>query len=306
MSEETIEFIVEDSAKGERLDKWLSAQLADVSRSQIQGWIEGEHVVVNDVFPKAKQKVMPNDAIVIRVPEPVVLDVVPEDIPIEITYEDEDVLVVNKPSGMVIHPAPGHPNGTLVNALMFHCTNLSGINGVLRPGIVHRLDKDTSGLLMVAKNDKAHELLVRQLQDRSVQRQYQAIVHGTFSHDTGTINASIGRDEKDRQKMAIVSSGGKQAITHFEVIEALGEYSLVTCKLETGRTHQIRVHMNYIGHPVAGDPKYGKKNTMDCDGQALHAGVLGFTHPTSKEFISFSAPPPAVFVQLVEKLRSMS
>ena len=205
---------------------------------------------------------------------------------LEIVYEDADVLVVNKPSGMVVHPAPGHASGTLVNGLMHHCTDLSGINGVARPGIVHRIDKDTSGLLMVAKNDVAHESLVNQLVEKSVTRKYTALVHGHIAHEKGTIDAPIGRDQKDRQKQAVIDKG-KHAVTHFQVIERFGDFTLVECRLETGRTHQIRVHMNYIGYPLAGDPKYGPKKTIDFDGQVLHAGVLGFVHPVTKEYLEF-------------------
>lgn len=205
---------------------------------------------------------------------------------------------------MVVHPAPGHATGTLVNGLMYHCQDLSGINGVARPGIVHRIDKDTSGLLMVAKNDKAHESLVQQLVDKTVTRRYTALVHGHIPHDKGTIDAPIGRDSRDRQKMGVVDNG-KHAITHFTVIDRLGvDYTLVQCRLETGRTHQIRVHMNYIGYPLAGDPKYGPRKTLDFGGQVLHAGVLGFIHPSTGEYLEFEAPLPADYEELLKELKS--
>jgi 23S rRNA pseudouridine1911/1915/1917 synthase len=221
---------------------------------------------------------------------------------LEIYYEDADVLVVNKPRGMVVHPAPGHTSGTLVNGLMHHCTDLSGINGVMRPGIVHRIDKDTSGLLMVAKNDMAHESLVNQLVAKTVTRRYKAIVHGVIPHDKGTIDAPIARDKKERQSMT-VDENGKHAVTHFQVLERFKDFTLVECRLETGRTHQIRVHMKYIGYPLAGDPKYGPKKTLDMNGQALHAGILGFDHPRTGEYIQFEAPIPEVFEETLNILR---
>lgn len=217
-------------------------------------------------------------------------------------YEDHDVIVVNKPRGMVVHPAPGHLSGTLVNGILAHCKDLSGINGVMRPGIVHRIDKDTSGLLMIAKNDVAHESLVEQLVNKTVTRKYQAIVHGIIPHDYGTIEAPIGRDKNDRQKMAVVDNG-KHAVTHFRVIERYKDYTHVECVLETGRTHQIRVHMKYIGYPLAGDPKYGPRKTLENDGQVLHAGILGFIHPRTKEYLEFEAPLPDDFKQILELLK---
>ncbi|NGP44322.1 RluA family pseudouridine synthase [Bacillaceae bacterium SIJ1] len=304
--EEMFEFTVEETAKKDRLDKWVATQLEETSRSQVQRWIEEGHVTVNGTRAEAKVKVQTGDAIVVTVPPVEDIQVEPEPIPLDVYYEDEDVIVVNKPSGMVVHPAPGHASGTLVNALLHHCTDLSGINGMMRPGIVHRLDKDTSGLLMVAKNDVSHEALVRQLQNRAVHRAYKAIVHGNFTHETGTIDAPIGRDRADRQKMAVVPNGGREAITHFTVLETFAGYSLVECRLKTGRTHQIRVHMAYIQHPVAGDPKYGYKKTLSCDGQALHAETLGFVHPRTNESIHLTAPPPPIFAKLVDDLRSSS
>ena len=293
---------IEAEQAGERIDKALSAIQEGWSRSQVGNWLEAGYILVNGAAVKAKYKVRVGEVIEIDVPAVEELEIIPEELDLEIVYEDADVLVVNKPRGMVVHPAPGHASGTLVNGLMHHCKDLSGINGVARPGIVHRIDKDTSGLLMVAKNDKAHTSLVNQLVEKSVTRKYTALVHGHIAHDKGTIDAPIGRDQKDRQKQAIVDSG-KHAVTHFQVIERFGNFTLVECRLETGRTHQIRVHMNYIGFPLAGDPKYGPKKTIDFPGQVLHAGVLGFVHPVSGEYLEFSSPLPADFEQLLSDLR---
>ncbi len=299
-----VTYTIDEEIAGERIDKALSTLAADWSRSQIANWItDGGVIKVNGEDVKPKYKVRKGDVIEIDVPEPEPLEVIPEDLDLDIVYEDEDVLVVNKPKGMVVHPAPGHTTGTLVNGLMHHCKDLSGINGVLRPGIVHRIDMDTSGLLMVAKNDNAHQSLVEQLVNKTVTRKYTALVHGHIAHDKGTIDAPIGRDPKDRQKQAIVDKG-KHAVTHFHVKERFGGlYTLVECTLETGRTHQIRVHMNYIGYPLVGDPKYGPKKTIDFGGQVLHAGILGFVHPTTKEYLEFEAPIPNDFVELLEDLR---
>ena len=288
---------------GERIDKALSLMESTWSRSQISSWLDEERILVNGAKVKAKYKVKVGDVIEVTVPEVEDLEIVPEDLNLEIIYEDADVLVVNKPKGMVVHPAPGHASGTLVNGLMYHCKDLSGINGVARPGIVHRIDKDTSGLLMVAKNDVAHVGLVNQLVDKSVTRKYTALVHGHIPHEKGTIDAPIGRDQKDRQKQAVVDKG-KHAVTHFQVIEQFGDYTLVECRLETGRTHQIRVHMNYIGYPLVGDPKYGPKKTLDFGGQVLHAGVLGFIHPITKEYLEFEVPLPEDYQQLLAELRA--
>lgn len=296
----TIE-ITEEMA-GVRIDKAVSSIDEDWSRSQIANWVKDGAVKVNGETVKPNYKVRLDDVIIVSPPLLEELDVVPEDLDLEITYEDADVLVVNKPRGMVVHPAPGHANGTLVNGLMFHCNDLSGINGVARPGIVHRIDKDTSGLLMVAKNDMAHTSLVDQLVKKTVTRKYVALVHGHIPHDKGTIEAPIGRDSKDRQKMAVIDKG-KHAVTHFRVLERFGNFTLVECRLETGRTHQIRVHMKYIGFPLVGDPKYGPKKTMDIGGQALHAEVIGFDHPRTGEYLEFSAEPPAQFAELLESLR---
>ncbi|WP_203339402.1 RluA family pseudouridine synthase [Planococcus beijingensis] len=300
MEDLTIE-ITEEMA-GERVDKAVSSIDEDWSRSQIANWVKEGAVKVNGITVKPNYKVRLQDVIIVTPPELEELDVVPEDLNLEIVYEDEDVLVVNKPKGMVVHPAPGHAKGTLVNGLMHHCTDLSGINGVVRPGIVHRIDKDTSGLLMVAKNDVAHTSLVDQLVKKTVTRKYVALVHGHIPHDKGTIQAPIARDPKERQNMAIVDKG-KHAVTHFRVLERFGNFTLVECRLETGRTHQIRVHMKYIGYPLVGDPKYGPKKTMDIGGQALHAEVIGFVHPKTNEYMEFSAEPPAEFAELLETLR---
>ena len=294
---------IEKEVAGERLDKALAALQEGWSRSQVGTWLTDGRIKVNGADVKAKYKVKEGDVIEVDVPEVEELEIVAEDLDLEIVYEDADVLVVNKPRGMVVHPAPGHTSGTLVNGLMHHCKDLSGINGVARPGIVHRIDKDTSGLLMVAKNDVAHEGLVNQLVDKSVTRKYTALVHGHIAHDKGTIDAPIGRDQKDRQKQAIVDKG-KHAVTHFQVIERFGNFTLIECRLETGRTHQIRVHMNYIGFPLAGDPKYGPKKTIDFPGQVLHAGVLGFKHPVTGEYLEFSAPLPEDFENLLTELRN--
>ncbi|MDN4494174.1 RluA family pseudouridine synthase [Ureibacillus aquaedulcis] len=293
---------IEQENAGERIDKALSTIQEEWSRSQIAAWIADEIIKVNGEDVKAKYKVKEGDIIEVDVPEPESLEVIPENLDLEIIYEDKDVLVVNKPKGMVVHPAPGHMTGTLVNGLMHHCQDLSGINGVLRPGIVHRIDKDTSGLLMVAKNDHAHHSLVDQLVKKTVTRKYTALVHGHIAHDKGTIDAPIGRDPKDRQKQAVVDNG-KHAVTHFTVMERLGDFTLVECRLETGRTHQIRVHMNYIGYPLVGDPKYGPKKTIDFGGQVLHAGILGFVHPATEEYLEFEVPLPNDYVALLEELR---
>ncbi|TFE02692.1 RluA family pseudouridine synthase [Jeotgalibacillus salarius] len=299
---ENIQHLIQENEKGKRLDAVLAGLEHNWSRNQVQQWIKEGNVTVNGSTTKPNYKSVTGDEILIEIPDPEPLDVESEEMDLDVYYEDADVLVVNKPKGMVVHPAPGHLTGTLVNGLMAHCKDLSGINGVLRPGIVHRIDKDTSGLLMVAKNDSAHEKLVQQLVDKSVTRKYMAVVHGIIPHDDGTIDAPIGRDKKDRQSMTVVD-GGKQAITHFKVIERFKEFTLVECELETGRTHQIRVHMKYIGYPLAGDPKYGPRKTPNLNGQALHAGVLGFVHPSTEKYVEFTAPAPESFDHFVENLR---
>ena len=302
MEIEDLTIQITEEMAGVRIDKAVSSIDEDWSRSQIANWVKDGAVKVNGEIVKPNYKVRPEDIIVVTPPTLEELDVVPEDLNLEIVYEDADVLVVNKPRGMVVHPAPGHSSGTLVNGLMFQIKDLSGINGVVRPGIVHRIDKDTSGLLMVAKNDASHNSLVDQLVKKTVTRKYVALVHGHIPHDKGTIDAPIGRDSKDRQKMAVIDKG-KNAVTHFRVLERFGNFTLVECRLETGRTHQIRVHMKYIGFPLVGDPKYGPKKTIDFGGQALHAEVIGFIHPKSGEYLEFTAEPPAEFSELLESLR---
>ena len=286
-----------------RIDKVLTKELSNYSRSQIQQWLKDQSVQVNGATVKANYKVKVNDEITITIPEPEELAVIAEDIPLTIVYEDEDVLVVNKPQGMVVHPSAGHKNGTLVNALLYQIKNLSSINGVIRPGIVHRIDKDTSGLLMVAKNDQAHEALAAQLKDKTSLRRYIALVHGEISHDKGEINAPIGRSKSDRKKQD-VHEGGKEAVTYFEVLERFQGYTLVQLQLETGRTHQIRVHMKYIGYPLAGDPLYGPKKTLSGQGQFLHAELLGFKHPKTGEMMVFEAPLPELFEKTLSELRN--
>ncbi|MER2262786.1 MAG: RluA family pseudouridine synthase [Psychrobacillus sp.] len=302
---EELTFIIEKDQEKERIDKAIASFETDWSRTQIQNFIKEGIVLVNNEPAKTSYKVKEGDVIIVTPPEAVELDIVAENLNLEIVYEDEDVLVVYKPRGMVVHPAPGHLSGTLVNGLMYQIKDLSGINGVLRPGIVHRIDKDTTGLLMVAKNDVAHVSLVDQLVKKTVTRKYTALVHGHIAHDKGTIDAPIGRDKKERQNMAVVDNG-KHAVTHFRVLERFNKYTLVECQLETGRTHQIRVHMKYIGYPLAGDPKYGPKKTLNFNGQVLHAGVLGFIQPRTGEYLEFSYPLPADFTDLLEDLRKTS
>ncbi|MET3194383.1 RluA family pseudouridine synthase [Bacillus sp. OAE603] len=296
-------FAVEEEQHLERIDTFITAQNEEWSRSQVQIWLKEDLVLVNGEKVKRNYKVKQGDEISVSVPDPKPLEIIAENIPLEIYYEDSDVIVVNKPRGMVVHPALGHETGTLVNALMYHCKDLSGINGILRPGIVHRIDKDTSGLLMVAKNDVAHEKLAEQLREKTTVRKYIAIVHGVIQHEEGTIDAPIGRDKSDRQSMTVTEENAKEAVTHFKVLERFEEFTLVECQLETGRTHQIRVHMKYIGFPLAGDPKYGPRKTIDIDGQALHAAVLGFKHPRTGEYMEFSSPIPKVMEDVLENLR---
>lgn len=303
MTEQAIfDWTIEESTY-ERLDKFLTEELPDYSRSQIQQWIKDGQVTVNGQQVRPNYKLHQEDVIRLVIPQPEEYKVEPEAIALDIYYEDEDVIVINKPRGMVVHPAPGHYKGTLVNALLAHCQDLSGINGVLRPGIVHRIDKDTSGLIMVAKNDQAHIKLSEQLQAHTVTRQYLAIVQGRIPHNEGTIDAPIGRDPKNRQQMTIIKTG-KKAITHFKVLELFKEHTYVSCSLETGRTHQIRVHMNYIGHPLLGDPKYSGKNRWPIEGQALHAHTLGFKHPRTGEELQFEAPIPTDMSHILHMLKN--
>lgn len=301
---ERYDWNVEPADVSERIDKYITLQNEDWSRSQVQAWVKEGRVTVNGEPIKNNYKLQAEDEVTLRVPPLKEMTIEPEEMALEIVYEDSDVVVVNKPRGLVVHPAPGHyGGGTLVNGLLAHCKDLSGINGVLRPGIVHRIDKDTSGLLMVAKNDKAHMGLAAQLKEHSVDRKYVAIVHGVIPHEMGTIDAPIGRDPKNRQQMGVVFENSKPAITHFIVLERFKEHTLVELKLETGRTHQIRVHMKYIGYPLAGDPKYGPKNTLELDGQALHAKTLGFTHPRTGERLEFEATLPPELVDVMHFLR---
>ena len=296
---------VDGENSGKRLDVFLSAQIPGLSRTQAQKIIADGAAFVNAKPGKANLKLGVNDVITCSVPDPVELAVIPESIPLEIIYEDSDLLVVNKPRGMVVHPAHGNYSRTLVNALLAHCRDLSGINGVLRPGIVHRIDKDTSGLLAVAKNDLAHRELARQIKEHTVKRVYVALVHGVVMEPGGLIDAPIGRDERDRQKMAVNLKNSKEAITEYRVLERLQAYTLVECRLKTGRTHQIRVHLAYIKHPVAGDPKYGPKKTLfGLKGQALHAGTLGFRHPRTGDWLEFTAAPPSEFIKAIAALGS--
>lgn len=300
-----MEWLIDEVSSKTRIDKFVKEQLGDeISRTQIQIWIEGGSVLVNGAKVKTNYKLAPGDRITLTIPEAESVEIVPEDIPLDIYYEDSDVIVVNKPRGMVVHPAPGHSSGTLVNALMAHCKDLSGINGELRPGIVHRIDKDTSGLIMAAKNDKSHASLAAQLKEHSVTRKYLALVQGNLSHDQGTVDAPIGRDPHDRKMYTVIDRNSKHAVTHFHVVERFGDYTLLELKLETGRTHQIRVHMKFIGHPLVGDPMYGRSKGLKINGQALHAAVLGFVHPSTAEYKEFTAPIPADMEDLLHSLRS--
>ena len=297
-------FKVDEKSEGTRIDKYLSDMLEEKSRSFIQELIKKEKVVVNNKIPKSNYKVKAFDNIELEVPEPEILKVDAEDIPLNILYEDNDVIVVNKEQGMVVHPAPGNYNGTLVNALLFHCKDLSGINGIIRPGIVHRIDKDTSGILVVAKNDEAHNKLSEQLKNHSMKREYYALIEGRLKNDSGTINKPIGRNKKDRLKMGIVEDG-KLAVTHYEVLERYNGYTLIKCILETGRTLQIRVHMSSIGFPLVGDPLYGfKRQKFKLDGQMLHAKTLGFIHPETNEYMEFNSELPKYFINIIDKLRN--
>lgn len=283
-----------------RIDKVLTTLEPEITRSQLKNLINDGHVTVNGQVVKPKYKVQSGDKISLVKPEPQLLELMPENIPLDIVYEDDDVIVVNKPQGMVVHPAPGHPDHTLVNALLYH-SPLSTINGTFRPGIVHRIDKDTSGLLMVAKNDLAHQSLAEQLRNKTNKREYLALVYGQIKEDAGTINAPLGRNPQDRKKQAVVK-GGRHAVTHFKVMKRYDNFTLVKCILETGRTHQIRVHMKYIGHPLVGDPLYGPRKVIGKDGQFLHAALLGFKHPRTGKELVFEAPLPENFQKMLDKL----
>ncbi len=299
-------YSIEAEDINKRIDMFLNEELEDISRSAIQRLIEKGFVKVNGEIKSKNYKLRQNDIIEVEMPEPEGVSIEPENIPLDILFEDDDLIVVNKPQNMVVHPAPGHYTGTLVNALMYHCGDrLSGINGVLRPGIVHRIDKDTSGVLVIAKSDTAHRGLSLQLAEHSMKRIYEAVVYNGFDEPEGTVNANIGRSQNDRKKMAVLPRGGRTAVTHYRVLEPLGKLTHVELRLETGRTHQIRVHMAYIGHPLLGDPVYGpKKQLFSLEGQMLHAGVLGFVHPVSGEYMEFRAEPPAYFGKILDILRS--
>mgnify|MGYP001030001584 FL=1 len=287
-----------------RLDKWISGALPDLSRSYIQKCIKENHVLVNQKPQKASYRLKVDDEIVFSIPEAVEPAIEAEDIPLAVLYEDEDVLVVNKPKGMVVHPAPGHYSGTLVNAVLYHCRGcLSGINGVMRPGIVHRIDQDTTGSLIVCKNDHAHKLIAAQLKEHTITRRYRAIVHGVLLQDSGVIDAPIGRDPKDRKRMAVNEQNGKPAVTHYTVLQRFPDYSYIQCRLESGRTHQIRVHLASTGHPLLGDTVYcSRKEPYRLEGQTLHAMVIGFTHPTDGRYVEVTAPLPAYFEHLLHIL----
>lgn len=300
-----IELLTDAACEGERLDKFLSRMFPDCSRSALQKAIESGNAVVNGKVSSKNYKLHAEDRVTFSLPEAKPLDVAAQNIPLDIVYEDEDLLVVNKPKGMVVHPAPGNFDGTLVNALLYHCgDSLSGINGVLRPGIVHRIDKDTSGLLIVAKNDFAHRALAEQIAAHSFTREYRAIVTGHLKTPNGTVTAPIGRDSRDRKKMAVTDKNAKNAVTHYETLELYQGYAYVKLRLETGRTHQIRVHMAYLGHPLAGDTVYGhpKKNELSLGGQCLHAGKIGFVHPRTNQYMEFESPLPAYFQKFQRSL----
>ena len=300
---EDIKIRVLEEQAGQRIDKFLTKEFSDFSRTQVQLLIQNQNVKVNDKNIKASYKLELDDTIDIHIPKPENTDILPEHIPLDIVYEDADVIVVNKPSGMIVHPSAGIYSGTLVNALLYHCHDLSGINGVTRPGIVHRIDKETSGLLMIAKNDMAHQSLSQQLQEHTVIRRYYALVHGLIPHEFGRIEAPIGRDPHDRQKMTCTDKNAKTAITNFKVVARFKDMSLVECRLETGRTHQIRVHMQYIGYPVYGDPQYGLRRDDTTYGQFLHAKILGFIHPRTHEEMYFDSELPEFFENKLDELR---
>ena len=287
-------FEASEEQKNERIDKFLASMLPEFSRSYIQKLLKDQLVIVGESAVKANYKLRPNDSILIRIPEAMEPDILPEEIPLDILYEDNDVLVINKPKGMVVHPGAGHYSHTLVNGLLWHCKgNLSGINGILRPGIVHRIDKDTTGSLLVCKNDLAHREIAQQLKEHTITRKYRAIVYGVLKEDEGKVDAPIGRHPIERKKMAVNYKNGKPAVTHYRVLERFAQYTYIECILETGRTHQIRVHMSSIQHPLLGDAVYGPaKCPYSLEGQTLHAMVLGFKHPSTGKYLEFSAPLP--------------
>lgn len=299
-------FIVSEEYVGMRLDKFLSENITDASRSQIASVIEDEAVLVNNKKVSKSRKLAAGDSVSVAFPDPVELEAIPENIPLDILFEDNDIIVVNKPKDMVVHPAAGNYTGTLVNALLYHCKgNLSGINGVLRPGIVHRIDKNTSGLLVVAKSDIAHKSLSDQIKEHSMTREYQAVIYGHLKEQEGSVDAPIGRSAIERKRMCVTDKNSKNAVTHYKVIEEFRDFSHISCRLETGRTHQIRVHMAYIGHPLAGDDVYGPKKVItELNGQCLHAIRLGFVHPVSGEYMEFSSELPEYFTKFLSKIRN--
>ena len=296
---------VSEEFASERIDKFLSLSMENMSRSAAQKLIDEGNVRVNFIIVTKNYKVKAGDKVAVVVPQPKILEAKPESIPLDIRYEDNDLLVVNKPKGMVVHPAAGNFDGTLVNALLYHCKgSLSGIGGVIRPGIVHRIDKDTSGLLIVAKNDMAHVSLAEQIKAHSFTRQYQSVVYGRFKTPEGTVDAPIGRHSTDRKKMTVTTKNSKNAVTHYKVIEEYKDFTHLGLKLETGRTHQIRVHMSYIGHPVAGDGVYGPKKVIDyLGGQCLHAGLIGFKHPRTREYIEIESELPEYFTDFLRRIK---
>lgn len=302
LREQIYEYKCDES--GIRIDKYIN--IDGVTRARLKKLIEDGCLTVNgQIVDKTNYKTKCNDKIVLKIPIPEELNICAENIPLDIVYEDDSVIVVNKPQGMVVHPACGNYSGTLVNALMYHCKdNLSGINGVIRPGIVHRIDKDTSGLLLVAKTNEAHLSLAEQIKNKTVARQYIAVASGIVKPEKGIIDAPVGRHPTSRLKMAVTAKNSKNAVTHYETVEKFYNATLIKCRLETGRTHQIRVHMQYIGHPLLGDPLYNSKNPYNLKGQALHAELIGFIHPKTKEYMEFTAPPPAYFCELISKLRN--
>ena len=305
MDADKYEITVPASAAGMRADRYLADVLPELSRSRLQELIRDGQAMIGDKPLKSSRKLNTGDIIILRIPELKDPEILPEDIPLDILYEDEDVMIVNKPKGMTVHPAPGHSSGTLVNAVMYHCRgNLSGINGVLRPGIVHRIDKDTTGALIICKNDVAHRKIAEQLAVHSITREYLGIVTGNIKEDSGTIEGNIGRDPRERKRMAVVKVGGKPAVTHYRVLERFGNYTFCAFKLETGRTHQIRVHMASKGHPLLGDTVYSSgRSPYPTEGQTLHAATIGFIHPRTGEYVEFTTPLPAYFKNILKRLR---
>lgn len=295
-------FVISEENDGERLDKICAELMPEHSRAYLQKLIKSGDICINQANAKPSTILKYGDEVLANIPKPASLEIIPQNIPLDIVYEDSDLIIVNKPKEMVVHPAAGHYNDTLVNAILFHCNDLSGINGILRPGIVHRIDKNTTGLLVICKNDYCHNFIAEQLKDHSIERTYHAIVCGNVKNDNGTIDAPIGRHTCERKKMSI-NPAGKNAVTHYKVLKRFGQYTYIECKLETGRTHQIRVHMASIGHPLLGDEIYGKKSTtFHTCGQTLHAKTLGFIHPQSKEFVSFDSELPEYFINILKKL----